>query len=325
MNDPIAIAKYYRELKKTLTVNEICELVEKSPSHVSRYLSLLSLPLDAQADVSAGIIPARNAIKVWRSRSLPKSKAAILPKLISQILNLIGEKIVVTVSQMARFTGRSMDSVRRSIPELLARNLVEVHKEVRPHVYRLSSGGAARLGKSFQRRWISASAMHQYLMRNEVEIKYRKEGVYKYFDRVELFKLGFHPSVAEHVLETVKDDETRRSLILIDDYNMPLRKIGQRLARIHHPMSRYYSGAQRQWLHIVDQVVIFVCDADRVKLHKSAIRDELSNIENYAKSSSRDVAAVRETKREMMRNSVQILDHLKSITVSYLPPVLEVR
>jgi AraC-like DNA-binding protein len=322
--DPMLIARHYADLKGRGTLETVASQLNVSASHVSRYLSLLKLPEAAQKEVSAGTLPVRDAAKIWRSRQ-SSSHTSVLPDGVLSGYRLVGDKVVLTAAQFAAFSDKRIDAARRLLAELVARGLVEAHKEIRPHVYRLSSGGAARLGKSFQRRWISASAMHQYLMRNEVELKYRKEGDYRYFDRVELFKLGFHPSVAEHILETTRDGVNRRSLILIDDYIMPLHRIGQRLARLHSPAKKYYTGDQRQWLQLIDQVVIFTTEKERVSVHKKALKDEIDKFSSLSRTSAWESPEIRDTKRAMLRSADDVKRILATATVAHVPAVLDVR
>lgn len=322
--DPMLIARHYADLKGVRTLESVASQLDVSVSHISRYLSLLKLPEAAQREVSAGTLPVRDAAKIWRSRK-SSPHTSVLPEGVLSGYRLVGDKVVLTAAQFAAFSGKQIDAARRLLAGLVSRGLVEAHREIRPHVYRLSSGGAARLGKSFQRRWISASAMHQYLMRNEVELKYRKEGYYRYFERVELFKLGFHPSVAEHVLETSRNGVTRRSLILIDDYIMPLHRTGQRLARLHNPAKKYYTGEQRQWLHMIDQVVIFTTEKERVSVHKKALKDEVDKFSSLSRVSSWESPEIRDTKRAMLRDAGGVKRLLSDATVAHLPAVLGVR
>src|SRR5690554_6688999 len=320
---PLELAKHYAKLKQGRTLAEVGELVGKDTSHVSRYLALLKLPIEAQEAVNSGELAVRNAAKNWQKKPTPNS--LVLPEKVSELYNLIGEKVVITTAQAAQFLKCSQDTIRQRAAEAEARALIEAHKEVRPYVWRLTSGGAARLGKSFQRRWLSASAMHQYLMRNRIELDYRRSGSYRYFERAELWRLGFHPAVAEHVLVTEKEGKPYRSLIIIDDYLMPLKQLGRRLSRVHNPQKRYYTGEPRQWFNLIDRVVIFTTEEARVELHKKALRAELQHFEEMTKSAYGDTKEMKDKKRALRVSREAITPLFKSAAVAYAPAVLEVR
>lgn len=320
---PLELAKHYAKLKQGRTLAEVGELVGKDTSHVSRYLSLLKLPIEAQEAVNSGELAVRNAAKNWQKKPTPNS--LVLPEKVSELYNLIGEKVVITTAQAAQFLKCSQDTIRQRAAEAEARDLIEAHKEVRPYVWRLTSGGAARLGKSFQRRWLSASAMHQYLMKNSIELSFRRSGTYYYLERTELFRLGFHPAVAEHVLVTEKEGKPYRSLVIIDDYLMPLRQIGRRLARTHNPHKRFYSGDAMQWINLIDRVVIFTTEKKRVDTHKKALRQEILNYEEITAIKYGDSKAVKEKKRELQHFKNSVMPLLKTAAVAYAPAVLEVR
>lgn len=321
---PLELAAHYSQLKKGKTLKEVAEIVGKDISHVSRYLALLKLPAEAQKAVDSGELAVRNAAKNW-SRKDGAPHALVLPKAVSEIYKLIGDKVVITTEQAAEFLKVSADTVRKRTAEAEARGLIEAHKEVKPFVWRLTSGGAARLGKSFQRRWLSASAMHQYLMRNVIELKYRRSGIYEYLERKDLYRMGFYPAVAEHVLVTEKDGKPYRSLVIIDDYFMPLKQMGRRLARAHNPQKRYYNGEARQWLHLVDRVVIFTTEQPRVALHKRALKKEILNFEETAAIKYGDSNEVKTKKRDLMLSKETVLPLIKSAAVAYAPAVLGVR
>lgn len=323
---PMQLANKYEELRtadagRTLAV--IAEMIGKDVSHVSRYLALLKLPAEAQRAVDSGAVPVRNAAKRWAKRPTPQS--LILPQKVKEVYALIGEKVVITTAQMAQFLSCSEDAIRQRTAEAVARNLIEAHREVRPYVWRLTAGGADRLGVSFQRRWLSASAMHQYLMRNAIELNFRRSGKYAYFDRVELHRMGFHPAVAEHVLTTEQDGKNLRTLVIIDDYLMPLKQMGKKLARVHSPQKKYYSGEPRQWFHLIDRLVIFTTDAARVELHRKALKDEIINFEQSAKVYKGDSKEMKTRKRALLENREAITPLLKAAGVAFAAPVLEVR
>lgn len=319
---PLELAQEYKALKQGRTLAQVAKIVGKDASHVSRYLALLKLPKEAQEAVNNGELAVRNAAKNWKR---PTPVALVLPEKVQAVYSLIGEKVVMTTEQMAQFLECSEDAVRQRCSEAEGRGLIEAHKEVRPYVWRLTAGGAARLGKSFQRRWLSASAMHQYLMRNRIELDYRRSGSYQYFERAELWRLGFHPAVAEHVLVTEKDGKPYRSLIIIDDYLMPLKQLGRRLSRVHNPQKRYYTGEPRQWFNLIDRVVIFTTELERVTAHKTAIKDEITRFDEATKILYGDTQHMKKAKRELAASREAVMPLLKTAAVAHASAVLEIR
>lgn len=314
------LARTYGEMKRTMTLDAIAMRVGKSPSHVSRYLQLLKLPVAAQHAITAGKLPVRDAARIWVNKK-SRSHALVLPERVDQVYRLIGEKVVITAAQAGQFTSRRIDSIRRSVGEAESRGLVECHREVRPHVYRLSSGGAARLAKSYQRRWLSASAMHQYLMRNSIELVYKKSGDFEFMERSELYRMGYHPGIAEHILLRGND----RTLIIIDDYEMPLKRLGRRLIRDHNPLQRYYTGPRQSWLSLVSKVVIFTTSKERVAIHKSALKSEIIEFEEVTSVQYGDSKEVKEQKKQLRKEREFVIPMIKSTQVAYIPAVLEIR
>lgn len=318
------LARTYGEMKRTMTLDAIAGRVGKSPSHVSRYLQLLKLPPAAQQAITSGDLPVRDAARIWANKK-SRSHTLVLPEKVDQVYRLIGEKVVITAAQAGQFTGRSIDSVRRSVGEAESRGLVECHREVRPHVWRLSAGGAARLGKSYQRRWLSASAMHQYLMRNSIELMYRKSGAFNFMDRVDLYRKGYQPGVAEHILLRPGQGSTDYTLIIIDDYEMPLKRLGRRLVRIHNPLKRYYSGVSQSWINLVSKVVIFTTNKDRVAAHKKALKAEIVEFEEVTSHQYGDSKQVKEQKNQLRKDRESVMPMIKSTQVAHVPAVLEIR
>lgn len=327
-DDPMILAKNYSELLAEFgSLDALSDAIGKSKSHCSRMLSLLKLPVEAQKLVSSGQLPVTNAAKKYRNMNrIAKPHSNILTGNQSAILGGLSIRVFLTVSQFSAILSISEYSVRRALSELLSRGLVERHDEIRPYVYRLTQGGAARCGCSYQRRWISASAMHQYLMRNEVEVKYRKSNQgFSFLERVELFKLGFHPAVGEHVLAVSDSNNKRFNLIIIDDYQMPLNNLALKLARPHKPMDKYYSGDNKIWIDIIDSLIIFTCDSQRVGIIKRAIKKEVSKVDSLVKMSANDVSEVKEKKRLLSFHKDSVIQILDRTQVRYIDPVLEVR
>lgn len=146
-------------------------------------------------------------------------------------LDVIKRLRFATREQIAYWINETPITAFRIIKALMARSLVRVYSDQKPHIYRLSDSGAAITGADYQQRWHSGSAMHQYLMRNQFEINYRKntDPDFKMVDRLRLKSFGLNCQVGEHPARL----NSELVLVIIDDYLMRPSRVNVVLDRPH--------------------------------------------------------------------------------------------
>lgn len=279
--NPIEMAKYLASLKDGNKTNaEIAALVDLSPSQISRYLQLLTLPEEIQAQVAAGSLPVTQP-----KRALKRRESTLRYSALSEthwaIINELSRVVFATQTQLADYLDRSVSVARHAINELVDARFLEAHREIRPYVYRLSSHGATITGTTKPRHWMSANAIHQRILRNTIELELRnKHPDARFVERRQCWKQGLFPSIGEHLLNRTIDGKTERSLVLIDDYMMAPNRIAHCLHR-HHDKEKSVSAGTLvlRWTDVVSRVLVCCTDEKHAGLHEQFVQnnqDELS-------------------------------------------------
>lgn len=256
------------------TQKEAARAAGVSAATFSRYLKLLSLDDDTLARVDTGELPVRNTLDaVAKEKGRAKQKIATsLSDELTKLLELVKEHTLLTTKQAAAFAGVSETKIRGLIQHLKRLKLIDSHDEIRPYVYRLSARGAAMTNASFQRRWLSASAMHQIVLLNNIELRYREKTTdYRFVKRANAWRAGLHPAHGEHILKI----KGKWILVLIDDYGMPPSRIVKVLNKPHSPNRKYYTGATRRYRDFVEQAVVYCTDETHAKRHLNMVKKHM--------------------------------------------------
>lgn len=273
MIDPILFAKELKNASQESNLNQIqlSKHFKISVAKVSRYLALLSLPIELQKQVSNGDVSINKAIG-FNSKKRLKTRGELLPANALELLSLLEKHVFLTLNQLANLSGFSYATVQRSISALEKNKKISVHKGMSPFAVRLSYSYSRMIGGGAG-RWKSAFAIHQILLRNQIYIDI--QAVNKsagFLDRKTLWKMGLSPSVGEHVLVYVNptSDKKEFALVIIDDYLMnPTRPIAS-LKRVHTPDHNYYKNIPMQYSDIVNTVLVYTTKKPQITRFKRA-------------------------------------------------------
>ena len=280
--NPIELAVSLKELKKEYGTNErVAEIMEISVSQVSRYIALLNLPADIQQQVATGELPVTQPLKALKRR--PKERKPTVFALNENqriVINTLSRTLYATQSQLARYASKSVNAIRMVINDLTDTRFLDSNKELRPFVYRLSSHGTAIAGTQKPRHWMSANAIHQRVLRNEVELSMREKNESATFmERTDCWKLGLFPSIGEHLLTYNYQGKVQRALIILDDYLMDPKRIDRSLHRLHDKDKSYASGdLVLSWKDAVDTVLVYTTDEKHKDRHNTFIDQHLTEI-----------------------------------------------
>lgn len=157
-----------------------------------------------------------------------------LTDLQNQILDVIARLRFATAEQLLYWLPvDALSSVRRGAIRLTDLGLLETRSDLRPYVYRLSSRGCALTGERYFRRWHSASAVQQYLLRNAIEIELREEDPSaRVQPRQGLSSIGLYPAHAEHAF-VLPNKLDLFLFVIVDDYLMTSNRILHKWNREH--------------------------------------------------------------------------------------------
>ena len=190
----------------------------------------------------------------------------------------------VTQLQLSQFLDCSLKTAHKHLNQLLELGQVEVLEGTRPAAYRLSTRVATALDVEYQRKWRSPAAIHQYLMKNEVELKMR--------DRWPSFRMLSAESVKEKGLNLAKaewparfrneEGEAFYALVMIDDYLMSPDRLRDSLLRKHKTANNpVYLQAVKEgkvdrvprWDQYASYCFVFTTYTERVSVFEKAISE----------------------------------------------------
>lgn len=272
--NPIEMALYLAELKENnRSTGEVAQLVSLSPSQVSRYLQLLKLPRELQAQVANGELPVTQPKRALKKRSNEAPRYSALTETHRAILTELARITFATQQQLADYLNRSVNVARHAINELVESRFLEAHKEIRPYVYRLSSHGATVAAVTKPRHWMSANAIHQRILRNTIELQIRQKNTSAQFvSRKQCWQQGLFPSVGEHLLVYRGAAAAERVLVLIDDYMMSSARITHCLNRLHDKEKSVSAGTLvLRWKDVVNRVLVCCTDERHAAQHEHFI------------------------------------------------------
>ena len=240
-----------------------------SPATVSRYLALLKLPQTIQDQVDAGELPVKNPTAKKRVR-----RPSALGELEAQVLDSISHCRYATHSQLTASCGKSASHTKGMINSLISMGLVDANREFSPFAYSLSAKGCALLNKGKPKHFVSANAIHQHLIRNQIEIQMREKGTSaRFLDRKSCWDIGVFPSVGEHLVSYNANGTLAYALVIIDDYLMQPERLPHRLNRLHDKDKAKVKGKHIiNWLDVTNLVFIYVTDKQHLTNHKNFVR-----------------------------------------------------
>lgn len=263
-------AREYKRLKEFHgTLAKVAEAANVSPSTISRYLALLKLPTEIQDQVDAGKLPVKNPTFKRRAR-----RQSTLGDLELLILGELTHCRYATHKQLTAYSGKSASHTKGTINTLISMGLIDVNREFNPFTYSLSAKGYAFQNKGKPKHFVSANAIHQHLVRNQIEIQMKeKDSQAKFVDRKSCWDMGLFPSVGEHLISYNTNGEPTYALVIIDDYLMQPQRLPHRLNRFHDRDKAKVKGAHTlRWLDATNLVFIYVTDKAHVSNHETFVR-----------------------------------------------------
>ncbi len=178
-----------------------------------------------------------------------------------------------TVEQLADAAGVQPRGFRKSLKLLTDIGAVKLHNvdAASPTIVELRHPGARIAGLTLPSNRVHhswATLTHQCHV-NELETRLAKHYPGRFLQRLELFKLGLNPSVAEHGYRLDSGDLW---MVILDDYGMRAGgngRVARSWSRPHAPNSNYYSSTvATSWSARADGVIVATMSKDQALRHK---------------------------------------------------------
>ena len=260
---PMERARQLKTLKEERgTLAETASIAGMSVASVSRYLQLLELPDDIQQQVDCGELPVNQTLAALRKKSgMGGERKTSLADHHHAALTQLAHAGFVTLAQLAAYVGKSLSHTRTCLQELLAYGLVDVHRDFRPHAFFLTAKGCELQAINKPKHVMSANAIHQRLLRNQIELTMReKNPSVRFIGRTACWAMGFFSAVAEHLLAFEHNGKSRYALVLIDDYAMAPARVIHVLNRPHDENKTKVAVTGNhvmRWSDLVDTVLVY--------------------------------------------------------------------
>lgn len=163
----------------------------------------------------------------------------------------------------------AMSSVRRCAQRLEQARLVEINTDLKPFVYRLSRLGCQLMGQRYFRTWHSVAAMHQVLLRNQIELLMQQEDHQaSVANRTQLLSLGLHAAQGEHAFILPNISQLFR-LVVIDDYWMQSDRIVHKWHRPHLRQSQKVGNTSlKRWCDVCGDYRIYTISERQQQAHR---------------------------------------------------------
>ena len=267
---PTDQAREYKRLKEFHgTLEKVAEAANVSTSTISRYLALLKLPTEIQDQVDAGKLSVKNPTLKKRAR-----RQSTLGDLELLFLDRLTHCRYATHKQLTAYSGKSASHAKGIINTLISMGLIDVNKEFNPFTYSLSRKGYAFKNKGKPKHFVSANAIHQHLVRNQIEIQMKeKDSQARFVARKSCWDMGLFPSVGEHLISYNANGKLAYALVIIDDYLMQPQRLTHRLNRFHDRDKTKVKGTHTlRWLDVTSLVFIYVTDKVHLSNHEAFVR-----------------------------------------------------
>jgi len=152
-----------------------------------------------------------------------------------EILMVLKHVRFFTNRQAAAFLGISHKNATKHLNSMCEQKLIEAVPATRPSAFRMTTKTAMAAGVEYMRKWRSPAAVHQYLMRNEVELYLRKRWPdIQMLSSSQVKSRGLNLAKAEWPARfTDEVGQSHLALILIDDYMMQTDRVRHALIRDH--------------------------------------------------------------------------------------------
>lgn len=263
---PSEIAKELSGLTARLgSAKRAAKQLNISQATASRYLRLARLPVDEQQAVDEGKAPIRKRDKPISDTRLPLSGQH------EQLLLLLGRVKFIIIEQVADYFDVSVSTARSLLDDLVSRQYISKDKGYLPHVFSLSTKGCLFANVTKPKHFVSGAAIHQYLLRNKIELQMRtKNASATFIARTDCWQRGLLPAVAEHAVEFENEGDLQVALVIIDDYTMQPSRLLRSLTRRHDKEKKYVRGdVVLTWNDVIDYVFVYATSSRHLDNHKA--------------------------------------------------------
>jgi len=268
---PTEVAKEYQAVKsQTKSLVKAGEILNVSPATVSRYIALLDLPKEIQERVDRGELPVSNPLRALRKKDgKKKSPKTFMKEIEGDLLEALRHYRYLTLIQASTYLNKNIKLITAGFEALKSLGLVNIGSEYSPYYYELTPRAFALFDMKIPKRYTSANAIHQHLMRNKIEIEMQAvEPSAKFVQRKSCIEKGLYPAVGEHFLFFKRKGvgEGEFSLVLIDDYLMASNRIYHALTRIHFKEKTSRSENHKlMWTDFIQTMFIYTTNPQQKK------------------------------------------------------------
>lgn len=262
-------AELYRE---TESLDVVASELDLSPATVSRYIAVSKLGDDVVTQVESGSLSITAALATRKAR---------VARLTDQEVNFLEIAFYLgyfTRAQMAEYMGATQASLYPKLTKMCDTGLLSSQNVFGTLIYRVGPSGSNYLGVSYERNWVSASAIHQRIMRNQIALIMRqKNQTATFLSRQQCWEIGFNPAHSEHLVSFVHDGGKKFALVIIDDHNKRPARVVHSVKREHDKNRALVKGdIVLAWKDLVSEVYAYTTDErrlPRLKRYISQVND----------------------------------------------------
>lgn len=180
---------------------------------------------------------------------------------------IFGHARFLTAAQYSMYSNISLSTGYKELANLISYGLVEKNDGAEPTAYTLTSKGYMLLDIGKPQHFMSSQAIHQWLMRSQVELQIReKNDSANFISRKESWALGFYPAIAEHLLRFELKGKSELAVVVIDDYLMAENRIKHLLWRNHDERkTKVSSQFTMRYADVCKACLIYTTEKSRVK------------------------------------------------------------
>lgn len=279
-NKPSQIARDLNLLTAELgSVSLAAKKAGISQAQAYRYLKLNKLPAIEQEKVDAGLRPIEIKRTIRKSRPLQDTVQV-------QLFDNLTRIKFATINQLTTYANCNIKKSRQMLENLIRLKMIKKNTEYSPYVYSLTSKGHALSNQGKPKHFISGAAIHQALLRNNIEIEIKKRNPEsRFISRAGWWQRGIYPAIGEHGLKYKNKDKFEYAFILLDDYMMNPDRTLHSLLRKHDKNKSYVAGnLSYRWADIASTYLIYTTSQAQKERHLKFYnkhKSEFSIIPNF--------------------------------------------
>lgn len=263
---PSEKAKRIAEAKKELgTAKAVALSFGMSASTVGLYLKLDKLTKKEKRDFDNG----RKTLSSLRGKR--KKPSVLSNTLKDEVLEIAARIRFFTVKQISGYSKCTEREINKVVNFFIQIRIIEKDSDL--NFYTLTSRGWGFVDGSQPKHFVSASAVHQQLIRNDIELSMREKNASATFlNTRDAWERGLYPSIGEHALLFNHEGNRSMALVMIDDYHMSLTRIAKSLFRYHDKKKTVTQGERIvRWCDVISHCFIYTIGSKQQENIKSFI------------------------------------------------------